>query len=402
MKKVLLSTAAVAGLAMIATPASAQVTLELGGYFKGYGAFVDQDDNADTDATTAGVQGAGEAKDFDFIRNTEVHFGGETTLDNGLTVGAHIEAEADGADAFGVDESYVYFSGGWGRVNFGDEDGAGYLLQVAAPSADSNIDGIRQFVNPVNYALAIGDFDADGTNTDDIAAAGLGAGLIGAGNGGGIDYDMDPSGKSTKLTYLSPIMNGFQVGASFTPDTTAGVENPVGIDDQEDTVEETYELAVRYEGQFNNVGVIAGAGYSHGENGNDAVTPPVPGAVDSDDREVWNVGLDLDFGPFGLGAIYREDNGGIDGTGADDEETLVIGADYTTGPFKLGVSWYDQDNTFAVDGLETERYSGGVTYTYGPGMTFRGSIGYIEHEGGPLLTNEIEDTYVTLGTQVNF
>ena len=146
MKKVLLSTAAVAGLAMVATPAAAQVSLELGGYFKGYGAYVDQDETA-----------GNPVNDFDIIRNTEVHFGGETTLDNGLTVGAHIEVDADVEntnDSFEVDESYVYFSGGWGRVNVGAEDGASYLLQVAAPSADSNIDGIRQYVNPVNYGAS--------------------------------------------------------------------------------------------------------------------------------------------------------------------------------------------------------------------------------------------------------
>ncbi len=94
-----------------------------------------------------------EVNDFDMIRNTEIHLTGETTLDNGLTVGAHFETAADGGDDFGVDESYIYMSGGWGRVNVGDEDGAGYLLQVAAPSADENIDGIRQFVNPVNYTI---------------------------------------------------------------------------------------------------------------------------------------------------------------------------------------------------------------------------------------------------------
>ena len=49
MKKVLLSTAAIAGLAMVATPAAAQVSLELGGHFKGYGEYVDQDE-ADTAA----------------------------------------------------------------------------------------------------------------------------------------------------------------------------------------------------------------------------------------------------------------------------------------------------------------------------------------------------------------
>lgn len=389
MKKLLLTTAA-CGLAFAATPANAQVELELGGYFKGYGAYVDQDDNVDTDGGTAGLQGSGEAKGFDFIRDTEIHFGGETTLDNGLTVGAHIEATTDGADAFGVDESYVYFSGNWGRVNFGAEDGAGYLLQVAAPSADSNIDGIRQYVQPVNYTVAIADLNASGTAADEIAALGV--------VGNSIDYDMDPSVKSDKLTYLSPIMNGFQVGLSYSPDTDAAASlGGVGTDNQEDTVEETYELAVRYEGQFNNVGVIAGAGYSHGENGAETTIPAA-----SDDREVWNVGLDLDAGPFGIGAVYVEDNGGITGVGVDEEETMVVGVDYTTGPFKLGASYLDQENTFAVQNLDTQRYSGGVTYTYGPGMTFRGSIGHIAHDGAALGTAEIDATYVTLGTQVNF
>ena len=368
MKKVLLSTAAVAGLAMVATPAAAQVQLELGGYFKGYGAYVDQDEVAGSSVN-----------DFDMIRNTEIHFGGETTLDNGLTVGAHFEAEADGADGFGVDESYIYMSGGWGRVNVGDEDGAGYLLQVAAPSADDNIDGIRQFVNPVNYGV----LTANTTLTGSAAPTS-------AGNGGGIDYDMDQSGKSSKVTYLSPIMNGFQLGASYSPDTDAAVEGGIGADGS--ATEETYEVAVRYEGMFNNVGVITGAGYAH--------TDDESGAAGSEDRDAWNVGLDLDIGAFGIGAIYREDDGGNSGAGTDDEETIAVGVDYTTGPFKLGASYYDQENTFTSSAVDTQRYSGGVTYTYGPGMTFRGSIGYIEHD----ITGaaDVDATYVTLGTQINF
>ncbi len=370
MKKLLLSSAA-CGLAMIATPAAAQVQLEVGGYFKGYGAYVDQDETT------------GEVNDFDIIRDTEIHFGGETTLDNGLTVGFHLEAEADGSDgasnndSFEVDESYAYFSGSWGRFNFGAEDGAGYLLQVAAPSADSNIDGIRQFVQPVNYTV--------------LGVTGLTAAAV---TGSGIDYDMDPSGKSDKVTYLTPILSGFQAGASFSPDTDGADDlEGIGTDDVDDTIGATYELAVRYEGQFNNVGVIAGAGYSHGDQEDDT-----NGTGTTDDREVWNVGLDFDVGPFGVGAIYREDNGAVDGS--DEEETIVVGVDYTTGPFKLGASYYDQENTFAVDGVDTDRYSAGVVYTYGPGMTFRGSLGYIEHEG----TDSVEQdaTYVTLGTQVNF
>jgi len=429
MKKLLLSTAAIAGLAMIATPAAAQVKLELGGYFKGYGAYVDQDENADTNSAVAGVQGAGNVNDLDFIRDTEIHFGGETTLDNGLSVGAHIEADVDGTtstgnDSFQVDESYVYFSGGWGRVNFGDEDGASYLLQVAAPSADSNIDGIRQYVQPVNYTAMLGDAN-DATAALNNLANTSGGLSVGGLVGNSVDYDQDPTGKSTKLTYLSPIMNGFQAGLSYVPDAGGADDlEGIGFDDVNDAFGAAYEAALRYEGQFNNVGVILGAGYSHVElEGSDfTAAGAVPTGLTAaalgdatDDRTVWNVGADFDIGAFGLGVIYREDdageivNVGQTATAAantgDEEETFVVGADYTTGPFKLGASYLTQDNTYGVENLDTERYSGGVTYTYGPGMTFRGSIGYVEHEltdiGGP-GSNDIDATYVTLGTQINF
>ena len=84
MKKLLLASVAVSGLAF-AAPAHADIDLEVGGYFKGYGVFVDSD--------------TANERDFDFIRDTELHIGGETTLDNGLTVGAHFEFDVDGADS---------------------------------------------------------------------------------------------------------------------------------------------------------------------------------------------------------------------------------------------------------------------------------------------------------------
>jgi outer membrane protein OmpU len=127
----------------------------------------------------------------------------------------------------------------------------------------------------------------------------------------------------------------------------------------------------------------------------------------SEDRTVWNVGADLDIGPFGIGAAYIEDNQGEADTvagavddGADEEETIVVGIDYTTGPFKLGASYLTKDNTGGNEDLDTDRYSGGVTYTYGPGMTFRGSIGHIEHDDDG--ADDADATYLVLGTQINF
>jgi predicted porin len=389
MKK-LLTTAAVCGLVVAATPAQAQVQLELGGFMKGYAFYTDQDD-------TSGV--AGEARELDIIRNTEIHFGGETTLDNGLTVGMHFETDADGDDSMDVEESYAYFSGGWGRVNFGAEDGAAYLLQVEAPSADSNLDGLRQDINPVNYT----------------ATGGTQLTLLNAGSGG-LDYDQDVSGYSDKVTYLSPIMNGFQVGLSYTPDINdASDEDAQNEDDVDDTLGSVYEIAARYEGQFNNVGVIVGAGYSHAEL-EDQTGAQAGGDSFADDREAFNVGIDLDIGPFGIGTAYMEDDYGDEPLSAtteqEEERTWVVGVDYTTGPFKLGASYMDVDGTLNIpgatgnDGIESNRYTGGVTYTYGPGMTFRGSVSYVEHENVAGLAagegNSVEATSVLLGTQINF
>jgi outer membrane protein OmpU len=151
--------------------------------------------------------------------------------------------------------------------------------------------------------------------------------------------------------------------------------------------------------------VILGAGYSNSQLEDEAVDGV--GGDFTEDRQAWNVGADFDIGPFGLGAAYVSDNQGesdLDGVAggdtADEEETWVLGADYTTGPFKLGASYMNKDNTLGLDGIDTDRYSGGVTYTYGPGMTFRGSVGYVDHEadGG----DDEDATYVTVGTQINF
>ena len=393
MKKLLLGTAAV-GLVFAAAPAHAEVDLDIGGYFKGYLVGVDQDDGpATTDE---------ESNDFDIIRDTELHISGETTLDNGLTVGAHFEIDVDDGDSSAVNESYAYFSGAWGRVNFGSEDGAAYLLQVAAPSADSNVDGVRQYVQPFNYdALTADTFNAAGTAL--VSAA------------GGLDYDQDITGKSDKITYMTPVFSGFQVGLTYSPDNDSADDlEGVGLDDVADAFGTGYEIAARYEGELDAVGFTIGAGYSHVELEQVAVTTA---GDPTDDRTAWNVGLDLDVGPFGVGVVYMEDDQGeldVDGAAGgfqmDDSETLVVGVDYTTGPFKLGASYLNQDVLPGTvlggrNGIESDRYTGGVVYTYGPGMTFRGSVSYVEHDAtgiGGAGSNEVDATAVMLGTQVKF
>lgn len=476
MKKLLLGTAAVAfGMTFAVAEANAQVKLNVGGYTKMYGVWLDQDETGD-DPDTA-VNEAIDVRGFDMARDTEIHFTGETTLDNGLTVGFHTEAQADVSgpanavnDSFDVQESYAYFSGAWGRVNVGAEDGATYLLQVAAPSADSNVDGIRQWINPINHGSLTnpGTYSAGATAADNVTlsdlfangfqaanllvldggAAGVTAGDVRMGPaaafaaggaatfipgliGGQLDYDHAVSGWENKLTYMTPVFNGFQAGVSYTPELGSGIgASGLAGNNVDDTIGDygnVWELAARYEGQFDQLGFAIGGGWSHAELEQN-VAPTAGGAhvifyqdvtgngftaddvvtATLDDREAWNVGLALNWGAFGLGAVYTEDDNGVSGDNLE-SETWVVGLDYTTGPFKIGASYLNQDQAFGPAEIERERWTGGVVYTYGPGMTFRGSISHTEFDeniGTRTATSSAsgsaEATSILLGTQINF
>jgi len=381
MKNLLLCSVAAVGVAVAAAPAMAQIDVTLGGHTKNYIGWLDQD-------TVAGA----EERSFDMLRESELHFNAEGTADNGLTYGFHVEMEVDeGDESDTIEESYLYLSSGFGRLNLGSEDGANYLLQVAAPAGDDNIDGLRQYINPVNYALNGAGGVAAGNTMDDLL-----------GNNEGLDYDNDATGQDEKITYLSPNYNGFQAGLSYTPETLDDNGSSTGLagfnaDDTLNNFGEGYEGALRYEGTFNNVGFALGGGYTHIEVEETNVASTV------DDFNEWNLGADFDIGAFGVGAVYTENNNGLENQ--DSDQTIVLGVDYTTGPFKLGASYYtrDDEGPVATGEVETERYAGGVVYTAAPGLSFRGSIQFTQSEvPAALAGGDTDATAVLGGVQLNF
>ncbi|MGI8570226.1 MAG: porin [Methylocella sp.] len=372
------------------------------------------------------------------MRDTEIHFTGETTLDNGLTVGVHAEAMADAGDSFRVDESYAYFSGNWGRVNFGDEDGAAYLLQVTAPSADSNVDGIRQYVNPVNYNAAPGlvglasNFINNGGNLalnalvfdlDGSGGASAGDVLAGSSFSTGLfadlfkmDYAQDATRHADKLTYLTPVFSGFQAGVSYTPQAQANSKNDVASrsfgnslkNGSADGIGSAWELAGRWEGKFNDVGLNLGGGWTHlndttnggsllyiDTNGNGVHNAGEATLGDRQGRDQWNLGADVNFAAFGVGLVYTHDDMGFKGNFA--RRVWDGGVDYTTGPFKLGASYMNLRQELGVsdDRAKTQRYSGGVVYSFAPGMSFRGSVGMVRTRVDQ--ADDVDATYGLLG-----
>lgn len=249
-------------------------------------------------------------------------------------------------------------SGGWGRVNVGEEDGVAYLLQVAAPSADSNVDGLRQYISATQE--------------------------------GRLDYDQAETGTANKVSYMTPVFNGFQAGISFAPSVTdsANGTTAAAADNSATELDDAWELAGRYEGAYEGVGVAFGAGYGNYESENGDA-----------DLDAWNAALDLDFAGFGVGVAYLEEEEEL-ATEAE-RQVIVVGGDYQMGAYKLGATYFDQDGegtfTNARNNDELQRYTVGASYSYGPGMSFRGAVSVIDND-----TDNTDETQVTLGTQINF
>ncbi len=352
----------------------AALELDLAGYFRGYMAYAAQD-------TAAGST----ERHVDILRDAKIYMDGKTVLDNGLTVGMHFEFRSDMGDGFAVDKSFLYLSNDWGKVNFGGVDGATYLLQVAAPSADSNIDGMRYYVRTVNYTLVGG---AIGPHLQAIEW----------------DYAHDVTASSDKISYFSPLFSGLQLGVSYTPDMQAASFvgnsessaasrglNGVNTDDVAGAYGAAWEVAARYERKMEAFGLTIGAGYSHVDHEADA--------AGEDDLSAWNVGGAITVSDFGLGVAYTENDNGRDPD--DKTDILVLGADYKTGPWKLGGSWYrrDDENLTGSTDLESDRYVAGVIYKYCPGMDLRSSVSYLDHQFG---AENVDATSFVIGTQVTF
>lgn len=352
-------------------PAGAEdspVTLDMSGHFKIYGNYASQD---------------GSSKAVDVLRDVDVTFSGETLLSNGLTVGALVNA--DGDTQFDVEDSFVYASGNWGRVSLGIEDGAAFLLQVAAPSADDNVDGMETFVTPFNIAST----RLSGTRFEtEVSTFGL-------------DYDNDLTAGIDKISYYTPIFSGFQAGVSYTPDVANFSPASRGIngnnpDDQLDEYGTAWETGLRYENQISDkLGYKAGAGYTSVEVENTNSVSTI------DTFTEWNIALDLDIGAYGIGGVYTENNGGIKNNG--ESKTSVLGMDYTVGPVKYGASWLrNTREESAVEEIKANRLAAGIIYEYGPGLSFRGTVSHLMVDAPSTLGGDVDGTAVTIGTQIFF
>ena len=353
MKRCLLGTTALVATGFAATQAVAAQGIQLGiggWYAAAAGILFSQDDGSgDPGQHTRNVV---------FRQDVEVYFQGETTLDNGLTVGAEIQLEGQQSDDQ-IDEVWAYFKGGWGEVRFGDDDDATEQMQYLIPSA-SNIFGVDtpsfEFANN-HGGFSNGFFQTNSTLTS-------------------------MSGDATKIIYFSPSIAGFTFAVSYAPDrrgedTYSYWSGPGGTTFSNNTgqIQDDFAAAVNFDHDFNGVTLATGIGFAEAQ----WEVKGAPGALGNVDTTwVFTGHLDVSFSGFTIGSssLYRVNWQSASGA---DYWVAGVGATYNWDAWTVGLAWSHGNYEYAgsgdsADKIDIIEFTG--RYDLGPGISLDAMAGY--------------------------
>jgi predicted porin len=373
MKKLLYGTTALAAVGLMVGSANAadKIKMGVGGYFQGFMVYGSQDDG--TGEAAAGRRSTAVQQE------SEIIFNGSTTLDNGIQFGVQVQLEGETCGDQ-IDESFMWASGSFGRINLGSENSAAYLMHYAAPAPS----GWSHGLNSPNFSHATTGGATNFPHTNPVSL----------------------TSDDEKITYFTPRMAGFQLGVSYTPDTNIEDANGGdalstgsygGLPADTDNFGETYEIGANYVNKFNGVDVALSGSY--GQAKDDVNTAGV-----TDDRKEWSVGGQVSMAGFTVGAGYRQDNLGTDGSNTDRED-YNVGVRYATGPWGVGVE-YAHVTIERGAGLgedEVDAFEVGGSYDLGPGVQLQAGVQWWSADDNlNVAANEGDSTIVFVGTFLSF
>ena len=376
MKKILLGSTAIvtAGMIMSAPVMAAghaeKMKLKVGGYMEQWVGFTSGDDGVSQDYSG-----------FDIKSDAEIHFKGSTKLDNGMTIGVNVQLEAS-QNGDQIDESYMIVKGSFGEINIGDENSAMYKMHYA-PS-DYGIGINSGDVTAWNQPLA--DAEGDSISKGSSFRAPFGATYI----------EPEAVNDSTKITYYTPRVSGFQLGMSYAPDASQDSNALPNRDAQNSDYVMVGANFVQKMGGMN-IGISGGYGTATDTN------------AGADEPEATSFGIKVGMGGISAGVSYAN----FSDHGNKDAEGINAGVAYSAGPMGVSLAYFhgekDGNNGSAatLDGhAESDAVHLSVKYAMGPGVTFAGTLGHSTYSSDDAdLDNSADEstaTYVVGGLKVKF
>ena len=308
--------------------------------------------------------------------DSEIWFGGRTTLANGISIGFDVQLEAN-TSADVIDESYLFIDGAFGRVVLGSENSADYIMNYSAPNVSAAAthgfgnqeSSLPNWVQRPNNVVIL-----------DTTASGKGAG----GAASGVAALPTGGNDQQRVTYYTPRFSGFQLGASFTPNVTASTANGLAGASYEDLMgpvnralsrTNAWSGSVNYVNTFGGIVVNASAGFTQYPALTGATTAPNKNAImDS------SYGLQIGYGEFLVGGGYRK----LDAEGAVEDGTAWgAGITWTSGPVSLGVNYMESKVEGTVATAGQDKFKQGMlvgSYNLGPGIDLIGAIFQLKYQ----------------------
>lgn len=273
----------------------------------------------------------GNAMVTQFHTDIDVTFTMSGEADNGLTFGATVDLDENGA--FGNTTQggeTIFVSAGGATLTMGDTDGA--------------FDAALQEMN-----LASGSI-----NDDETAHVGF------RGNG---NLDGGYDGQVARFDYA---FSGVTASLSAEIDDT-------------DTFSPIWGIGVRYEGDFNGVALGVGLGYQSADADNDGTVPGFPVGLA---QNGYGISVDAGFtNGVSVGAQYSVfDFSHV--AGAEDHASHVgLGLGYEMNALAIGVNWGQWTDRNGVDGRDWSGFGMAASYDFGGGLSAHLGYGNSERDG---------------------
>ncbi|MBE9555863.1 MAG: porin [Proteobacteria bacterium] len=350
------------------------------------------------------------------VDEAELQLNVSGTADNGLNYGFKIEINANTTDGSVADEVRLQFSGGWGTLQMGDEDGAEDIMNYGGENlmgATGGFDGDQD-----DYLVRAGGFSTTDGDTGEIHwnPTGPGAYVYWGSDGVNVAAPTYPTiagdtSDKTKVSYFSPRFSGFQVGASITPTPNNG------DDFKEDGSWENHiGLGANYDNSFGDLRIRASVVYSTASSNDTWI----------EDVSAFSVGGIVGWGPFSLGANYTDnaesgqpkkwdwDTSTYVGSGIETSYWNVA-AGFETGPMYFSAGYFASTLEHDIPGWDDSTYEHialTADYTVAPGLGVYAEINMISDEllGGSRLysTDETwfslanDTTSLVVGANISF
>lgn len=284
------------------------------------------------------------SRNYTFYMDNLVFINADGATESGISYGSKIELEVGSGDG-NTDDALVdviglYFSGNFGRFELGKDAGAEDVMGIGGEDAQAGTGGI----------------DGDTANLT--------------------TFEITDTNDSTKASYFTPRLAGFQLGISFVPDD-GSPDDQDDVNDSAGDQENIVGLGGNWVGELGPVDLVVA---STGILGNHE-----PGGDTDDDLRSWEVGGLIGFEDVTAGIKYGQE------TDLDKGQFFNAGIEYGFGAANVSIGYVLFDPRGDTPGKINNVFAISGDISVLPGVTLMGDVTYATEDPEARLDEDDPD-----------